>query len=63
MIETLLTTSGIGLNAVIIALLTLIYQRLGRVEKDLEILSARGDAYESKVDKIEGRMEGLRRFN
>ena len=62
MIETIISTSGLTLNAIIIAFLVLIYQRLGRVEKDIEILSTRNDAYESKVDRMEGRMEGLRRM-
>ena len=63
MIETLLQAGGLSSNAIIAAFVFLIYQRLGRVEKDLEKIANRTDTYEAKVDRMEGRFDSLRTVN
>lgn len=59
----LLEISGLGFQAAICVFCALIYYRLGRVEKDVERIAERADIYETKVDRMEGRFETLRKVN
>lgn len=63
MIETLLQATDLGSQVVIVAFIVLIYQRLGRVEKDVEKIAGQADDYAAKVDRMEGRFDNWRKFN
>ena len=60
MIETLLQSGALAFEAVITVMIALIFQRLGRIEKDISALSLQSDDYHAKVDRLEGRFERMK---
>lgn len=63
MIETILQATDLGVDAIVVAGVVMIYQRLGRVEKDVEKIAEQADAYNAKVDRMEGRFDNWRKAN
>lgn len=63
MIETILQATDLGVDAIVVAGVVMIYQRLGRVEKDVEKIAEQADNYNSKVDRMEGRFDNWRKTN